>query len=609
MAKDSYELGSIRMHQGGGPRFANAIEKPKDFKKSWLRLFSYASAYRVQIAVILVLAVSSVAFSLFSPNKIRIMTNSISEGIKSGDLDLAGIYRTGVLVALFYLISAAAAYVQNFLTTRTSTGIAYDLRKNISEKINRISLSRLDQTSFGDLLSRVTNDVDTVGESLSHSAMHLIRGVTTFVLCTAAMLLTNVLLTVIAISSSLVGFYLMNLIIKKSQRFFSLRQKFLGDLNGHIEEMYAGHVIVKAYNGERSSYEKFSELNKGLKENNFKSQFLSGIMMPLMDLVGNLGYLMVCVSGALLNVRGVIDFGTIVAFIIYVKLFTQPLGMIAQAITSLQSGAAASERIFAFLDEEEMPSEDDKIRDFKTSKGEVVFDHVHFGYVPEKTIIKDFSFTAKPGMKVAIVGPTGAGKTTLVNLLMRFYETDSGNIYIDGVNTKSMTRENVRDLFSMVLQDTWIFEGTIRDNLTYGNPDATDEEIDAVCRLTGIYRFIHGLQDGLDTVISDDFQMSSGQKQLLTISRAMIANRSLLIMDEATSSVDSRTEKLIQNAMEKLTEGRTTFTIAHRLSTIVNADVILVLNDGNIVEQGSHSELIARNGFYAELWNSQYNNA
>ena len=608
MSKDSYTLGQVRMHQPGGPRFANAMEKPKDFKQSWLRLLSYAKEYKVQIVIILVLAVSSVAFSLFSPNKIRIITNSISDGIKSGYLDLPGIYRTGILVALFYFISAAASYVQNYMTTRTSTGIAYRLRRDISEKINRISLSKLDQTSFGDLLSRVTNDVDTVGESLSHSAVHLIRGITTFIFCTAAMLLTNVLLTVIAVSSSLIGFYLMNLIIKKSQKYFSLRQRYLGDLNGHIEEMYAGHIIVKAYNGEKSSFERFAELNKGLQDNNFKSQFISGIMMPLMDLVGNLGYLMVCVFGAMLTIRGMIDFGTIVAFIIYVKTFTQPLGMIAQAITSLQSAAAASERIFAFLGEEEMPSEDEKIKDFKATKGEVVFDHVHFGYVPEKTIIKDFSFTAKPGMKVAIVGPTGAGKTTLVNLLMRFYETDSGDIYVDGVNTKSMTRENVRDLFSMVLQDTWIFEGTIRDNLTYGNPNATDEEIDAVCRLTGIYRYIHSLQDGYDTVINDEFQMSSGQKQLLTISRAMIADRALLIMDEATSSVDSRTEKLIQNAMEKLTEGRTTFTIAHRLSTIVNADVILVMNDGNIVEQGSHSQLIAKNGFYAELWNSQYNN-
>ncbi len=608
MAKENYSLGQVQMRSTGG-RWGRVAEKPHDFKKAWKQILAYAKPYRLRIVIILACAVTAVLFNLFGPNQLKTITNEVVDGMKSGQIDLAKIRRISIMAVLFYLFSTCLMYLQNVMTTLTSTGITNDLRLDISRKINHIPLSRLDSSSFGDLLSRVTNDVDTIGESLSHSAVQMIRGIVTFLFCTIAMLITHVPLAIVALSSSLLGFFIMNLIIKKSQRFFVLRQRYLGEMNGHIEEMYAGHVIVKSYNGERDSLSRFEELNEQLYVNNYKSQFLSGMMMPFMELVGNLGYLMVCVAGAMMTAHGMITFGTIIAFIIYVKIFTQPLGMVAQAITSLQSGAAASERVFAFLDEQEMDPETEKIHDFKAEKGEVVFDHVNFGYTEDRPIIHDFNFTAKPGMKVAIVGPTGAGKTTIVNLLMRFYELHSGHILIDGKKTTDMTRENVRDLFGMVLQDTWLFEGSIRDNLTYGKQDATDEELDRACSLVGLAKFIHTLKDGYDTIITDAFSMSQGQRQLMTIARAMICNRPLLILDEATSSVDTRTEQLVQNAMEELTKGRTSFTIAHRLSTIRDADVILVMREGDIVEQGSHEELLRQNGFYAELWNSQFVNA
>ena len=623
MAKENYTLGSVTMRTGGG-RGGRILEKPHDFKKAWKEILHYAGAYKVQIVVIFILAVGAVLFSLFGPNQLKTITNLIVDGMEqsgaavpqsgnaasSGNgIDLARILRISIFAVSLYFISSALMYVQNYLTTMTATGINHDLRRDISRKINFIPLSRLDSSSFGDVLSRVTNDIDTIGESLSHSAVQMIRGLVTFLFASIAMLITNVPLALTALASSMLGFLFMKVIITKSQKYFVARQRYLGEMNGHIEEMYAGHVIVKAYNGEQDSLERFEEINQNLYYNNYMSQFLSGMMMPFMELVSNLGYLLVCVVGAIMTSKGLISFGTIIAFIIYVKIFTQPLGMVSQAVTALQSAAAAAERVFAFLAEPEMPDESDKLQDFVAEKGEVSFDHIHFGYTPERTIINDFSFIAKPGMKVAIVGPTGAGKTTLVNLLMRFYELNSGEILIDGTKTTDLSKANVRKLFAMVLQDTWLFEGSIRDNIAYGSPDVTDEEIKEACRKVGLHRYIRSLKDGYDTVINDAFSLSAGQRQLMTIARAMVSKKPLLILDEATSSVDTRTEQLVQNAMEELTRGRTSFTIAHRLSTIRNADIILVMRDGDIVEQGTHDALLAANGFYAELWNSQFLNA
>ena len=608
MAKESYQLGQVTMRSSGGPR-GRAMEKPHDFKKAWKQILHYCKPYRIQIVIVLTLAVGAVLFSLFGPNQLKNITNMIVEGLNGASMNLAKILRISIVAVALYLMSAAMMYFQNYLTTMTATRINHDLRRDISSKINHIPLSRLDQSSFGDLLSRVTNDIDTIGESLSHSAVQMIRGLVTFLFATVAMLLTNVPLALVALASSMLGFLFMKIIITKSQKYFVLRQRYLGEMNGHIEEMYAGHTIVKSYNGEQDSLERFEELNEKLYVNNYMSQFLSGMMMPFMEFVGNLGYLMVCVVGAIMTSHDLISFGTIIAFIIYVKIFTQPLGMVSQAVTALQSAAAAAERVFAFLEEKEMEDESDKQQDFRAERGEVVFDHVNFGYTPDRTIIHDFSFTAHSGMKVAIVGPTGAGKTTMVNLLMRFYELHSGEIRIDGTNITDLSRANVRKLFAMVLQDTWLFEGTIRDNIAYGSHNVTDEEIHEACRRVGLHRYIRSLKDGYDTVINDAFSLSAGQRQLMTIARAMVSKKPLLILDEATSSVDTRTEQLVQDAMEELTKGRTSFTIAHRLSTIRNADVILVMKDGDIVEQGTHRDLLAKNGFYAELWNSQFVNA
>ena len=608
MAKESYQLGQVTMRSSGGPR-GRAMEKPHDFKKAWRQILHYAKPYRIQIIAVLTLAVGAVLFSLFGPNQLKNITNMIVDGLNGASMNLPKILRISIVAVALYLMSAAMMYFQNYLTTMTATRINHDLRRDISGKINHIPLSRLDQSSFGDLLSRVTNDIDTIGESLSHSAVQMIRGLVTFLFATVAMLLTNVPLALVALASSMLGFLFMKIIITKSQKYFVLRQRYLGEMNGHIEEMYAGHTIVKSYNGEQDSLERFEELNEKLYVNNYMSQFLSGMMMPFMEFVGNLGYLMVCVVGAIMTSHDLISFGTIIAFIIYVKIFTQPLGMVSQAVTALQSAAAAAERVFAFLEEKEMEDESDKQQDFRAERGEVVFDHVNFGYTPDRTIIHDFSFTAHSGMKVAIVGPTGAGKTTMVNLLMRFYELHSGEIRIDGTNITDLSRANVRKLFAMVLQDTWLFEGTIRDNIAYGSHNVTDEEIHEACRRVGLHRYIRSLKDGYDTVINDAFSLSAGQRQLMTIARAMVSKKPLLILDEATSSVDTRTEQLVQDAMEELTKGRTSFTIAHRLSTIRNADVILVMKDGDIVEQGTHRDLLAKNGFYAELWNSQFVNA
>ena len=611
MAKNDYQLGSVNMNSTRGPgmRGMRVAEKPKDFKGAMRMLILYLKRFMPLILVALSCAIVSIILQLFGPDLLSQITDMISEGMKSGSIDLPAVVHKSVLTLGFYLVSALLIYVQAITLTTVSSNIMRYMRNDISHKLNKIPLSRFDSSSFGDLLSRVTNDVDTIGMSLNNAAADIVTAVTVFIGCTIMMLLTNVVLALIAIAASLFGFFMMNVIIKRSQKYFSRRQMYLGQLNGHIEEMYAGHIIVKAFNGEKESRKEFERLNEKLCENNWKSQFIGGINGPIMEFIANFGYVAVCVVGAIMAKNGTITFGVIVAFILYVRQFTQPLGMLAQAMVNLQSAAAAAERVFSFLGEEEMEDESEKKALLDGCKGEVVFDHVKFGYTPERTIIHDFSVKIKPGQKVAIVGPTGAGKTTLVNLLMRFYEIDDGEIRIDGVNTRETTRENVHDQFCMVLQDTWLFEGSIRDNIVYSMQDVSDEKVIEACKAVGLHHFISTLPNGYNTKLTDDSNLSAGQRQLMTIARAMIEDAPLLILDEATSSVDTRTEQIVQDSMEKLTEGRTSFTIAHRLSTIRNADVILVMKDGDIVETGTHEELLARGGFYADLWTSQFVNA
>ena len=611
MAKNEYQLGSVNMNSTRGPgmRGMRVAEKPKDFKGAMRMLILYLKRFMPLILVALSCAIVSIILQLFGPDLLSQITDMISEGMKSGSIDLPAVVHKSMLTLGFYLVSALLIYVQAITLTTVSSNIMRYMRNDISHKLNKIPLSRFDSSSFGDLLSRVTNDVDTIGMSLNNAAADIVTAVTVFIGCTIMMLLTNVVLALIAIAASLFGFFMMNVIIKRSQKYFSRRQMYLGQLNGHIEEMYAGHIIVKAFNGEKESRKEFERLNEKLCENNWKSQFIGGINGPIMEFIANFGYVAVCVVGAIMAKNGTITFGVIVAFILYVRQFTQPLGMLAQAMVNLQSAAAAAERVFSFLGEEEMEDESSKKALLDGCKGQVTFDHVKFGYTPDRTIIHDFSMDIQPGQKVAIVGPTGAGKTTLVNLLMRFYEIQGGQIRIDGVNTRETTRENVHDQFCMVLQDTWLFEGTIRDNIVYSMQDVPDEKVIEACKAVGLHHFISTLPNGYNTKLTDDSNLSAGQRQLMTIARAMIEDAPLLILDEATSSVDTRTEQIVQDSMEKLTEGRTSFTIAHRLSTIRNADVILVMKDGDIVETGTHEELLARGGFYAELWTSQFVNA
>ena len=532
---------------------------------------------------------------------------SIYELVKP-KMDIQLIYKYAFFLATLYVVSAIFSYIQNFSMTTVSNNFAKKLRSNISIKINKLPLKYFDSHETGDILSRVTNDVDTIAHNLNQSLASLVSSVTLFIGSIIMMFITNWIMAITAILSSLIGFSLMSLILGKSQKYFIARQTQLGDLNGYIEEMYSGHNVVKAYNGSKEAISEFSTLNNRLYESNRKSQFLSGLMHPIMGFIGNFGYVAVCIVGALLVINNHISFGVIVAFTIYVRLFTNPLSQIAQAMTSLQSTAAAGERVFEFLDEKEMSSEENitKHLDKSKVKGEIEFRHVKFGYDKSKTIIKDFSVKAAPGEKIAIVGPTGAGKTTMVNLLMKFYEINEGDILIDGVSTKNLTRENIHELFCMVLQDTWLFEGTILDNIRFNKENVSEEEVWEACKTVGIDHFIKTLPGTLHAKVSDTDTISGGQKQLLTIARGMLEDAPFLILDEATSNVDTRTEELVQKAMDKLTEGRTSFIIAHRLSTIKNADLILVMKDGNIIETGNHEELIAKNGFYAELYNSQF---
>lgn len=541
-------------------------------------------------------------------SKLDKLPDSIKKQIKP-KMNVKNIKKIGIFLIILYLFSALFNLIQGIIMSTVSNKFAQELRGKISIKINKLPLKYYDSKQIGDILSRITNDVDTISQSMNQSLSTLVGAITLFIGSIVMMFVTNGVMAIAAILSSLIGFVFMFAVLSKSQKYFTLRQVELGKLNSHIEEIYSSHNIVKVYNGENDSKEKFDTLNKSVYECNRKSQFLSGLMPPMMGFIGNFSYVVVCVIGASLAINGNITFGVIVAFILYVRLFTSPLSQIAQGMTSLQSTAAASERVFEFLEEEEMEDESkltNKI-DVSKVKGSVEFDHVKFGYKPDKIIIKDFNAKIKPGSNIAIVGPTGAGKTTLVNLLMKFYKVNSGDIKIDGISINSLTRQNIHDLFIMVLQDTWVFNGTIRDNVKY-NSDATDEEIWEALKTVGVSHFVKSLPGGLDYVIKDNDSISQGQKQLLTIARGMIKSSPLLILDEATSSVDTRTEELVSRAMDKLTHGRTSFIIAHRLSTIKNADLIFVMKDGNIIEMGNHDELMSQNGFYAELYNSQFEN-
>ena len=545
------------------------------------------------------------------PDKALALIDELPESVYSlvkPKMDLEAIKDLAIFMGILYLVSALFNFIQSFSLTTVSNRFANKLRDSISKKINRLPLKYFDSHETGDILSRVTNDVDTVSFNLNNSLATIVTSVTLFLGSLFMMFITSWILAITAVLSCIVGLALMFLILSKSQKYFIARQEALGDMNGYIEEMYSGHNVVKAYNGTKDAFKEFKKLNDRMYETNRKSQFLSGMMHPIMGFTGNLGYVAVCIVGALLTMNDVISFGVIVAFMIYVRMFSNPLNQIAQAMSSLQSTAAASERVFEFLDEKEMPDQKEISRHLDRSKvkGDIEFKNVKFGYDPGKTIIKDFSVKVKPGQKIAIVGPTGAGKTTMVNLLMKFYEINNGQIIIDGVPTSELTRENIHELFIMVLQDTWLFDGTIRDNIKFNKKDVSDREIWDALKTVGVHHFVKTLPGGLDYAIGDNDTISQGQKQLLTIARGMIEDAPFLILDEATSNVDTRTEELVQKAMDKLTEGRTSFIIAHRLSTIKNADLILVMSEGNIIEQGSHEELMKQHGFYENLYNSQF---
>ncbi|MCL2172361.1 MAG: ABC transporter ATP-binding protein/permease [Candidatus Bathyarchaeota archaeon] len=601
---------------GGGPggrRNMASNEKAKDFKKTWGQLIKYCKSYMPAILAALILASLSAVLVIIGPNKISAMGDEIQNAFKIvngtlvfNSIDIGLVVSIGMSLIFLYAGSLIFGLIENYVMATVTAKISKNMRSDISRKINKIPLKYFDKTSYGDVISRVTNDVDTIGQTLNQSLDQLVRAVTLFIGSMIMMLVTNWLMAIAAIGASVIGFVLMMVIMFKSQKHFVAQQQGLGSINGHIEEIYSGHNVVKVYNGGKNAKKTFERINESLYESSWKSQFMSGLMMPLMMFIGNFGYVAVCIVGAALVMNGTITFGVILAFMIYVRLFTQPLTQLAQSMQQLQRTAAASERVFEFLAEEELTDESQKLQKLKNIQGSVEFKNVHFGYEKDKPVINDFSAKIVAGQKIAIVGPTGAGKTTIVNLLMRFYEIDAGEICIDGIPVQRVTRENVHEQFCMVLQDTWLFEGTIKENIVYSKPGVTNEEVIAVCKTVGIHHFIRTLPNGYDTVLNDQTSLSAGQKQLVTIARAMIQNAPLLILDEATSSVDTRTERIVQEAMDKLVHGRTSFVIAHRLSTIRNADMILVMKDGDIIESGNHVDLLAKGGFYAELYNSQF---
>lgn len=651
------------------PGSGGVPEKSKNFSGTLKKLFISLDKWKALVILSLVLAIVSAILALITPNKLSDLTDTITNGIKPNiseqkikdimsnpnisdedkmsfvqimssfennkesnsekeynkilakvdelpqsikkeiepKIDIDKVINIALLLLILHLVSALFSFIETFSLNTVSNKFAQSLRTKISHKINKIPLNYFDTHETGDVLSRITNDVDTVGRDMDNSISTMVTSVTLLIGSTIMMFVTNWIMAITAIVASLIGISLMVLILSKSQKYFTARQKELGKMNGHIEEVFSGHNVIKSYNATNQVTKEFDELNLKLYDCNRKSQFLSGLMGPIMGFISNFGYVAVCVVGAILTSNDVISFGVIVAFMIYVRMFTNPLSQIAQAMTSIQSVVAASERVFEFIEEEELPVEDKGFKYLKREdvKGKIEFKNVKFGYNKDKTIIKNFNAVAEPGQKIAIVGPTGAGKTTMVNLLMKFYEINDGDIIIDGVSTKNLTRDNIHDLFIMVLQDTWLFEGTIRDNLKFNN-EVKDDTIWDACSTVGVDHFIRTLPGQLDYTIDNGESVSQGQKQLLTIARGMIKDAPFLILDEATSSVDTRTEELVQKAMDKLTVGRTSFIIAHRLSTIKNANLILVMNEGDIIEQGTHEELMKKNGFYADLYNSQF---
>lgn len=590
----------MKKHDKGAKR------EKADFK-SFGKLLAYCKGYLPAIISAILLAVGGAVCTIIGPDRISDLTNTIKDGLMLG-IDMRAVLDICVGLVIIYGVGAILSYGQQFIMATVTQRATKRLRSDINGKINKLPLNYFDTTTTGDILSRMTNDIDTISQTLSQSTANLVSAIALFIGAVVMMFKTNAVLALTTIGASLLGFVFMAIILKISQKHFDKKQEQLGELDGQIEEVFTQHTTVKAYNAKHSVRRKFAKVNGALAISDWKSQFLSGMMQPIMMFVGNLSYLLIFVVGISMIINGskAVDIGTLMAFVIYARLFSQPLGTMAQAMTSIQQASAASRRVFGMLESEEMSDESKKTAHIDNPRGDVTFDSIRFGYLPDKEIIHGFSAELKKGQKVAIVGPTGAGKTTIVNLLMRFYELNAGDIRIDGTSIKDMKRERVHDLFDMILQNTWLFEGTIRENLVYNKQGVTDERLNEVCAAVGLSHYIACLPDGYDTVISESSQISEGQKQQLTIARAMIKDSPLLILDEATSNVDTRTELAIQNAMDKLTEGRTSFVIAHRLSTIKNADVIMVLKDGDIIEQGNHEQLLQKKGFYAELYNAQF---
>lgn len=590
-----------------GPPGRGADEKPKNIKSSMLELLRYLKPWYKPIVISLIFSLVGTLLTIIAPDKLADLTNNISDGLQTGiDMDL--IIKSILIILAIYISANLVTCAASYIMITVMQKLAWSMRTSISQKINKLPLKFFDKVTVGDVLSRITNDVDTISSALNSSITTLVQAVVQFVGVTIIMFATSGRLALTAIGSSILGFVLMFFIVSRSRKYFRQQQQNLGDMNGHVEEMYSGHNIVRAYGATAQSKKEFDRINDNLYNSAWKSQFFSGMLMPLMGFVGNLGYVAVCIVGATLTMSGAIRFGTVIAFISYVKLFTNPLSQISQAVSSLMSAGAAGERVFGFLAEEEMPDDSGCTAHIDHVRGKVEFENVRFGYDADKPIIHDFSADIEPGQKVAIVGYTGAGKTTMVNLLMRFYELWSGQIKIDGVPVSEMRRSDVHAMFGMVLQDTWLFDGTYRENIAYGKPGVTDEQVEAACKLVGLDHYIKTLLKGYDTELNDRSSLSAGQRQLLTIARAMVENAPMIILDEATSSVDTRTEVLVQKAMDRLARGRTSFVIAHRLSTIRDADLILVMDKGDIVESGTHEQLLEKGGLYKELYTSQFEN-